>query len=181
MRLAKIVVVILLINIFQFFVSSCCEPAFYYSFDGIFLQVLKNGEIASDQTINQSEFGLKVNLSSQKYTTKTAGLAHNALAFDCERGPLEHDSITGIYVKMIDSELNTMTDITDNFIISSDSGDLYSSLDDLNMKMAYDFLNYIYLVPDGEISIKGVSRFIVEFDMYNKPDLSDTTNVIEII
>lgn len=181
MRLVKIVVVILLINIFQLFVSSCCDPGYYYSFDGIFLQVLKNKDITSDQTISQSEFGLKINLLNQKFTTKTAGLAYNALAFDCERGPLEHDSITDIYVKLIDPELNTLTDVSDNFLISNYLVDPYSSLDDLNMLMDYECLNYLYLLPDGEISFKGESKFVVEIDLYNKPSLSDTTNVIEII
>jgi hypothetical protein len=186
MRLRKILIVILLINSVQLILTSCCTGGYSYSYDSIFLQTLKLGGVTEDHSIKLSDFGLKMNMLSQKHSISTVGSSNNLKAVDCWV-EYPHDPITGIRIISMNTDLNTFTDVTENFQGTPEGEKDYSEYVSLSELMEMvnsprvQALDNIYLKPGALLSLKGNMRFIVEIDIYKKPSLTDTTNVVEIL
>jgi hypothetical protein len=186
MRLRKTIIVILLINSVQLIITSCCGSGYSYSYDSIYLQTLKSGSVTEDHSIKLSDFGIKMNMLSQKHPISAIGSANNLMAVDCWVY-YPHDPITDIRVISMNTDLHTFTDVTENFLGTPERENDYQEyvslleLMDLVNNPQIQALDNIYLKPGTTLSLKGNMRFIVEIDIYKKPSLTDTTNVVEIL
>lgn len=84
-------------------------------------------------------------------------------------------------------EMGTFTDVSENFMGTPEEENGYlgyvsmSELMDIINNPREMAMNEIYLKPDTSLSLEGNMRFIVEIDIYKKPSLTDTTNVVEIL
>ena len=183
MRLFKVFIVLALINLFQFVVLSCCE-SFRYRWTGIILEIPQNGALSARNIIKQSDFWIKVNLMDEKRSRLVTNFSNNLMAQDCFPIYL-HDSIVSIKIKQIKLSGGVTVDVTDRFVgsvISKKYQEEYESISELIKEINGDgeFIYLFELKPKNDMSIVGVSRFIVEIALITRQNLTDITNIVEI-
>jgi hypothetical protein len=191
MKLIKGFLLIWVVKLFIFIVSSCSDKGYDYKWHDVIMQTLTNKEISDADIISQSGFGLKINLID----TKSAQLNNfiPQLNTCANAGFIFHDKyyktntikkVNIIFMHGL-SNFGEIQTVTDDFVPEKYNPDdlvlppMEQLIEQLN-NTKYDPIESFELYLKQPYVQELIGRFIIEVKLSDERVLSDTTKILRL-
>jgi len=189
MNRIKALIIICLVSIILLVINACCDEGFSYKWHNIILQNYANSELATENTIKQNEFSLRVHLISSKYYE--AGiyipkLINYTYANNCMGKYLNMDMVSDVDIVFLNDKNGTQTPEIVTFQFKAKTninpGDMVTVLDlpSLLNRENSEPVEYFDLLLNEPFEQDITGRFIVAVNLADKRSLSDTTETLNL-
>ena len=191
MKLLKGLLLIGLLKIILIAINACSDKSFYYKWEDIFIDNLSNHEITSDNSMSQSNFGMRVNIintksdAAQLYIPAPISSAYAGIKFGTNYYNIDNLKKLNILLLTTVNDRENLQIVTDMFVPEKYDVDdlakfpidqLIEQINEVKFEPVEHF--DLFLNESFEENITG--RFIIQLELSDDRILSDTTQLIDL-